>query len=67
MQFYDDGLANGGFTCNRRELLARIEALYNQIDGESERREELLCTLRRTERAIARWKELIEEMETCLR
>ncbi len=67
MQFYDDGLANGGFSYSKRELRAQIQALYGKIDDENEKRDELLGKLRRTERAITRWKELVEEMEAYLR
>lgn len=66
MQFYDNGLANGGFSYSKRELHAQIQALYSKIDDENEKRDELLGKLRRTERAITRWKELVEEMEAYL-
>ncbi|MBQ4150321.1 MAG: hypothetical protein IJC81_00770 [Clostridia bacterium] len=66
MNFFDDGCANGGFCYSRSELLYRIEKLYEKIDEENEKKEELLNSLCRVERAIERWKEVLSDMEALL-
>lgn len=67
MDFYNDGLACGGTRKSRLELYRQIEALHGKIEDENEKKEELLGELRRTERAIDRWKELLRDMEALLR
>ena len=67
MDFYDDGTANGGMLMSRTQLYSRIQDLYGKIDDENEKKEELLAALDRTERAIARWQELLRDMEALAR
>ena len=67
MDFYSDGTACGGARKSRLELYRQIEALHGKIEDENEKKEELLGELRRTERAIDRWKELLRDMEALLR
>lgn len=66
MSFFDDGVANGGYLMNRRQIYSRISELYEQIDEEKEKKEELLCEIAKTERAIERIKELVGDMEALL-
>ncbi len=66
MDFFDNGIANGGMRMSRLQLRYRIEDLYGKIDDENEKKEELLSELSRVERAIERWKELLRDMEALL-
>ena len=66
MNFFDDGSMNGGIRMSRSEIITRIEDLYGKIDDENEKKEELLSALRRTERAIERFRDLVEDMEALL-
>ena len=67
MDFYDDGIAAGGVRMSRSQLRSRIEDLYGKIEEETEKKEELLSELRRTERVIERWRELLRDMEALAR
>ncbi len=67
MSFFDDGMANGGYMMSRRQLYSRISELYERIDEENEKKEELLCEIARTERVIERFRELVADMEALLR
>ncbi|MBQ9133387.1 MAG: hypothetical protein IJX64_02510 [Clostridia bacterium] len=67
MDFYDDGTFTGGVRMSRSQLRSRIEDLHGKIEDENEKREELLSKLRRTERAIEQWRELLRDMEALLR
>ena len=67
MDFYDDGVACGGMRKSRLQLYRQIEALHGKIEDENEKKEELLGELRRTERAIDRWKDLLRDLEALLR
>ncbi len=66
MNYFEDGSANGGYCLSRAELLCRIEDLHGRIDDETEKKEELLSALARTERAIERFRELLCDMEALL-
>lgn len=67
MDFFDDGVANGGSLYSRIQLYDRIRDLYGKIEDENEKKEELLSELARTDSAIAYWKELLCDMEALLR
>lgn len=67
MNFYDDAVAAGGIRMSRSQLRIRIEDLYGKIEDENEKKEELLRELRRTERAIEQWRELLRDMEALAR
>ena len=66
MAFFSDGSANGGFLMRRRQILCRINELCELIDGEREKREELLREIERTDRQIERFSELVSDMEALL-
>jgi len=67
MDFFDDGIANGGRLYSRAQLYDRIRDLYGKIDDENEKKEELLSELERTDRAIERFRDLLRDMEAMLR
>ena len=67
MDFFDDGVAAGGICMSRSQLRSRIEDLHGKIEDENEKKEELLSELRRTERAIERWRALLRDMEALAR
>ena len=67
MSFFSDGTDNGGICLSGKEIHAQIEDLYGKIDDENEKKEELLCALARTERAISRFRSLLCEMEALLK
>ena len=66
MSFFDDGVANGGILMGRRSIVSRINELYERIDEENGKREELLIEIARVERAIERFRELVSDMEALL-
>ena len=66
MSFFCDKTENGGISLSRSEIHRRIEELYEKIDEENEKKEELMLALKRTERAILRFQSLICDMEAGL-
>ena len=66
MSFFDDGVANGGILMSRRSIVSCINELYERIDEENGKREELLIEIARVERAIERFRELVSDMEAML-
>ena len=66
MAFFDDGVANGGLLMSRRNIVSHINELYEKIDEENGKREELLLEIARVEREIERFRELVLDMEAML-
>lgn len=67
MDFFSDGAVNGGYIASRSEICSRINELYEKIDEENEKKEELLFELTRIERAIERFRDLLCDMEALLK
>ncbi|MBR5539102.1 MAG: hypothetical protein IKU61_04310 [Clostridia bacterium] len=51
---------------SRRQILDRISELSARIDEENERKEELEYEIKRIDRAIERFNELVSDMEALL-
>ena len=66
MAFFSDGTRNGGYLMSRRQILDRISELSARIDEENERKEELEYEIKRIDRAIERFNELVSDMEALL-
>ena len=66
MDFFSSPEEKGGVRLSRFEIHRRIEDLYGKIDEENEKKEELLSELKRTERAIDRFRDLLCDMEALL-
>ena len=66
MSFFYDKTENGDLPLCRNEIRRRIEELYEKIDEENEKKDELMLALKRTERAILRLQGLICDMEAQL-
>ena len=62
MNFFVSDEALGGERRSRRELHAEILSLCDKLDAEEARREALLADLRRADRAIERFRTLIDEL-----
>ncbi len=67
MDFFSDGTANGGVLMSRRNILGHIGELYEKIDEENGKREELILEIARIEHAIERFRLLVSDMEALLK
>lgn len=66
LDFFDDGTASGGLRRGRSRLCREIRDLYERLDAENEKWDELMRELARTERAIEESRELLADMEAML-